>query len=54
VFGEEHPDTLTSMWNLGLSFLEVGEVDTALRLLTQCLNNRYKVLGDQHPDTLAR
>jgi transposase InsO family protein len=53
VFGEEHPDTLTSMWNLGLSFLEVGEVDTALRLLTQCLNNRYKVLGDQHPDTLA-
>jgi len=36
-----------------LSFLEVGEVDTALRLLTHCLNNRYKVLGDQHPDTLA-
>jgi hypothetical protein len=53
VFGEEHPDTLTSMWNLGLSFLEVGEVDTAFRLLTQCLNNRYEVLGDQHPDTLA-
>jgi len=22
VFGEEHPDTLTSMWTLGLSFLE--------------------------------
>ena len=48
-----HLDTLTLICNLGLSLLDVGGVDAALRMLLKCLNSRYKVRGDQHPDTIA-
>jgi len=50
--GDEHPDTLTSMFNLGLTLLEEKD-DTALGLLRRCLASQRKVLGDQHPDTIA-
>jgi len=52
VLGEEPPDTLTSIWNLGLTLLDIGRVD-ALRMLRKCLDGRRKVLGDQHPDTIT-
>jgi eukaryotic-like serine/threonine-protein kinase len=53
VLGEEHPNTLTMAWNLGISLLDVGDVDAALRMLRKCFDSRYRVLGDQHPDTIA-
>ena len=41
------------MWNLGLTLLDVEEVDAALAMLRRCLDNRRKILGDQHKNTIA-
>ena len=51
--GEEHPDTLASMWNLGATLLILGENDAVLRLLRDCFAGRRRVLGVSHPDTIA-
>jgi hypothetical protein len=54
VLGEEHPDTLTSMNNLALTFKDQGRNDDALKLMTECLSLSKRILGDSHPDTVAR
>jgi tetratricopeptide (TPR) repeat protein len=50
--GPAHPDTLTSMHNLALSYDELGRHANALELGEQVLTARRRVLGPDHPDTL--
>ena len=53
VLGKEHPNSLKSMFNLALTLLDMGEKDAALDLLRKSLAGQCKVLGHQHPDTMA-
>ena len=54
VFGEEHPDTLSTMNDLAELYLEYeGKAAQAEPLLTQVLEVRRRRLGDEHPDTLT-
>jgi tetratricopeptide (TPR) repeat protein len=50
--GEDHPDTLRSMYNLALYFSEAGRRPEALRLAEQVAEVRRRTLGEDHPDTL--
>jgi len=52
-FGEEHPDTLTSMSNLALTLGNQGDLNGARALQEQVLEARRRVLGEEHPDTLT-
>ncbi len=51
VFGDEHPDTATSLDNLANLYGSQGRYDKAEPLLRQALNIRRKLLGDEHHDT---
>jgi tetratricopeptide (TPR) repeat protein len=51
--GLDHPDTLTSMYRLALTFGYQGLWEEAEELGIQVIERRKKVLGDDHPDTLA-
>ena len=51
VLGEEHPDTLTSMANLALTYLDQGQWTEAEQLSVQVLEARMRILGKEHPDT---
>jgi hypothetical protein len=53
VLGEEHPDTLTTMKNLGVLLFEAGDLESAIPLLRESLAGRRKILGENHPDTIA-
>ncbi|KAE9392747.1 TPR-like protein [Gymnopus androsaceus JB14] len=53
VLGEHHPDTLTSMSNLALTYQEQGNLDAAQQLQEQELAQRKVVLGEHHPSTLT-
>ena len=51
--GDRHPDTLTSINNLGTLLHSKGEVDEAALLLDEALSMRRVTLGDRHPHTLG-
>jgi hypothetical protein len=51
--GPEHPDTLTSMWNLSHTWKKQGRDSHALELLEACVQLQRKQLGLTHPDTIA-
>ncbi len=51
-FGEEHPDTLASMYDLADLLQEQGRNDEAESLTVQVLETRQRTLGEEHPDTL--
>ncbi|KAG8796106.1 hypothetical protein FRC12_004858 [Ceratobasidium sp. 428] len=51
--GDLHPDTLTSMANLALTYLYQGRWNEAEALQVQVLDTRKQALGDLHPDTLT-
>jgi tetratricopeptide (TPR) repeat protein len=51
VYGPEHPDTATSLNNLGKLYREMGEYAKAEPPLQEALRIRQKVLGPEHPDT---
>jgi serine/threonine protein kinase/tetratricopeptide (TPR) repeat protein len=51
--GRDHPDTLTSMNNLALSYNAAGQLDRALPLCVETLERRKATLGPDHPDTLT-
>jgi non-specific serine/threonine protein kinase/serine/threonine-protein kinase len=51
--GEEHPDTVTSMFKLGDLYLKQYRGDEAEPLLVKALEIRRRVLGEEHPDTLV-
>lgn len=45
--------TLTARNNLAVSYAQDGRTSDAITLLEQVLTDRQRILGDQHPDTLA-
>jgi tetratricopeptide (TPR) repeat protein len=51
--GAEHPDTLDSMNNLGLAYLDAGKLDLALPLFKESLKLSKAKLGPEHPLTLT-
>lgn len=53
VIGEEHPETLNSVYRLGIAYQHLYKVDLAGELALQALEGRKKLLGEEHPDTLA-
>ncbi|KAA6408070.1 MAG: hypothetical protein FRX48_07811 [Lasallia pustulata] len=52
LLGTEHPDTLSSMRNLALTYSLQGLWKEAEKLGAQVLEIRKRVLGAEHPDTL--
>jgi tetratricopeptide (TPR) repeat protein len=52
VLGDEHPDTLTGMHSLALTFWNQGRWKEAEELNVQVTQTRKRVLGDEHPHTL--
>ncbi|KAF8243753.1 hypothetical protein K440DRAFT_605871 [Wilcoxina mikolae CBS 423.85] len=50
IFGEEHPDTLTSMCNLASTYSSQGRWKEAEELGVQIMETRKRIL--EHPDTL--
>jgi hypothetical protein len=50
--GDTHPDTLTSINDLGEVLLDQGDLAAAEPLLREALAGRRATLGDTHPDTL--
>jgi tetratricopeptide (TPR) repeat protein len=52
VLGEDHPDSLTSGYNLALQLAENGYETQAIELLELVVESRRRVLGEHHPDTL--
>ena len=53
ILGEEHPDTLSSMMNLGNALNDQGKAAEAEQMHRQVLEVRERVLGKEHPGTLA-
>jgi len=52
VFGENHPDNLGIMLNIGVNYAMIDKVDEAERLVTDCYDRSCVVLGKDNPDTL--
>jgi eukaryotic-like serine/threonine-protein kinase len=50
--GPDHPDTLTSMYHLAISYRDAGQNDRALKLFEETLALQKAKLGPDHPDTL--
>ncbi|KAH0566263.1 hypothetical protein GP486_000338 [Trichoglossum hirsutum] len=53
VLGRQHPDTLTSVNNLGCVLERQGKYEEAEAMHRRALEAREKVLGREHPDTLT-
>jgi hypothetical protein len=53
VLGGDHPDTVTSRYNLAADHFEAGGVATAITLLRRVVADRERMLGSDHPDTGA-
>jgi serine/threonine protein kinase/tetratricopeptide (TPR) repeat protein len=51
--GPDHPDTLSSMSNLAISYWAAGQNERALKLSEETLALRKAKLGPDHPDTLS-
>jgi hypothetical protein len=52
VLGEEHPDTIIAMANLGVTYSMQGKEDKAEELKVKVLEASRRVLGEEHPDTI--
>jgi Tfp pilus assembly protein PilF len=52
VLGEDHPDTLNSLNNLGLVLRNQDKLEVAEGMHQRALEGRENVLGEDHPDTL--
>ena len=53
VLGQEHPDTLSSINNMGMLLSAQGKLAEAEPFLKEALDQRRRVLGVEHPDTLT-
>ncbi|KAJ6530021.1 kinase-like domain-containing protein, partial [Mycena vulgaris] len=51
--GENHPDTLSSMYNLALAYSGLHKFKEAQELGLATMQKRKQVLGENHPDTLS-
>jgi hypothetical protein len=52
VLGDDHPDTLRAMGNLGRTYHQLGQFQKAEELQVIALEKRKIFLGDNHPATL--
>ena len=52
VLGDEHPNTLISIGNMGTLLYSQGKYDEAMPYYVESLETERRVLGDEHPDTL--
>lgn len=50
--GPDDPRTLNAMFNLARTYLHIGDMEKAHRLLVSVLRKRKKLFGPNHPDTL--
>ncbi len=53
ILGPDHPDTLTTMVDLGEAIRWQGRFPEADKLFHEAVDRRQRVLGPDHPDTLA-
>jgi hypothetical protein len=53
VLGMEHPETLTSIGNLGATLIQTGQTQAGLEMVHQVYEGRRKILGEDHPETIA-
>jgi tetratricopeptide (TPR) repeat protein len=51
LLGQEHPDVIQSLNNLGLLYIYQGNYGNAEELLMDVLHRRRKLLPQEHPDT---
>ncbi|KAI5465110.1 hypothetical protein BGZ63DRAFT_350117, partial [Mariannaea sp. PMI_226] len=51
--GVDHPDTLTSMGNLAVTWHLAGRVRDAIILMQQCVALQERKLGPDHPRTAS-
>jgi Tetratricopeptide repeat len=51
VMGQEHPDTIQIMSNLGTSYSNQGRLEEAEPLFIEAVTLSLSVLGKQHPQT---
>jgi len=51
LLGNEHPETLTSMHNLALTYRDQGKLQDAADLQERELEATKRTLGEEHPDT---
>ena len=52
VLGQEHPNTLTSIYNLALTYKSQGRLLSAILLLKKATNTQARIIGSQHPNTV--
>lgn len=52
ILGPDHPDTLTSMFDLGGTLWSEGRAPEAEKFMQSALDGRRRVLGAEHPETL--
>ncbi|ETI21604.1 hypothetical protein G647_07951 [Cladophialophora carrionii CBS 160.54] len=50
--GPDDPRTLNAMFNLGRTYLHIGDLEKAHKLLSTVLLKRKRLFGQNHPDTL--
>ena len=53
ILGEEHPETLKVMNNLGATLIAQGDLSSAREFLEQVLAMSRRILGEEHPETLS-
>ncbi len=52
VLGEEHPDTLKSMRQVGWVYSNENSIDAAVSMFSKAWELSLRVLGEEHPETL--
>jgi hypothetical protein len=53
VLGLEHPDTLTSMKNLAVTWKAMRRQAEALKLMDECVQLSKRIVGVSHPHFLS-
>ena len=53
LLGEEHPNTLSIMHDLALTYQAQGKNTDAAKIQEEVLEKKTEILGKEHPDTLA-
>jgi hypothetical protein len=52
ILGDDHPDTLTSMYSLAEIYRQQRKMTEVAKMHEEVLTKRKMILGDDHPDTL--
>ncbi len=53
ILGHDHPDTISSSFNLALMYININAYGIARELLKDCVERRVRVLGEDHKDTVT-